>query len=71
MDDYVSPMTVEAYTECRMRTLLDSYEMEAPRVAARLRLIGLVAILFTTSGTVVASMNMEVGHCGAAPHAPT
>ena len=36
MDDYVSPMTVEAYAECRMRTLLDAYEMEAPRVAARL-----------------------------------
>jgi hypothetical protein len=60
VDDYISPITVEIYTDCRMRTLLDSYEQEAPGLARLLRLIETVAILFTTSATLLASMDMEV-----------
>lgn len=60
MDDYISPITVEIYTDCRMRMLLDSYEQEAPGLARRLRLIETVAILFTTSATLLASLDMEV-----------
>ena len=60
VDDYISPLTVETYTQCRMRTLLDYYEHEAPWIASVLRVIETLAILCMTSGTVLASLNMEV-----------
>lgn len=60
MDDYISPLTVEAYTENRMRTLLDHYEQQAPFLAATLRIIEMVNIGIMASGTMLASLNLEV-----------
>jgi hypothetical protein len=59
-DNYVSPMTVETYMEFRLRTLLDTYERKAPVLATYLRLIDMLTIIFLTSGTVLASMQLEV-----------
>jgi hypothetical protein len=60
VDDYISPLTVETYTENRMRTLLDHYEQQAPFLAAMLRLIEMVNIVIMASGTMLASLNLEV-----------
>ena len=60
VDDYISPLTSETYTENRMRTLLDHYEHQAPFLAATLRIIEMANIAIMASGTMLASLDLEV-----------
>jgi hypothetical protein len=59
-DDFVSPITIETYTEHRLRVLLNRFESRAPVIAMRLRCTEILITLLTTSGTVLAALELEV-----------
>lgn len=57
VDDFVSPMTIETYIECRAKHLLKLLESTAPPLAAKLSNLEMMIIVVGTIGTLLAALD--------------
>lgn len=59
-DDFVSPMSVETYMEYRLKSLIRRSQQQTPHLARLLKRFELLGIIFTSTGTLLVILNMNL-----------